>query len=66
MIKWACNEEKAGWRVTAVLPLPGDVRIESDVLIGRKEMREGTMQEVISRMQFATNVRREAHEAGHA
>lgn len=65
MIKWKCNEEKIGWRISAVLPLENGVRIETDVVIPRDLMSPAQAWECIANIQHVINQRRIEHEAQH-
>lgn len=66
MIKWKCNEEKIGWRISAILHLADDVRIVTDVVIPRDLMSHSQAWECIANIQHVINQRRIEHEAQHA
>lgn len=66
MIKWKCNEEKLGWRISAILHLDDGVRIETDVLVPRYRMSHSQAWECIENIQRIINQRRVEHEAQHA
>jgi hypothetical protein len=61
-IQWKCNEEKIGWRVAAELPLPGGVKIQTDVVIPRWRMSPTAMMETIVDSNRAINEARMRHE----
>jgi len=58
MINWKCNEEKLGWRISAVLPLADGVEITSQVLIPRVLMSDAAVLGSIADMTRSITVSR--------
>lgn len=60
--QWNCNEEKEGWRISALLPLVDGVEITSQVLIPRALMGNEAVLSSVASMTTSINETRVHHE----